>query len=125
MSRSRRKMLLRLEPSSMTRESLLSFAEQLLTSQDQYQVLLPSLVSERLSTLGTDGSTSLKELVDTLMAWYDTLSRREREKFWTLSLDFLTIFTSRGTPSREPNSCSSSRDRKAIPSEGGVFYDEN
>jgi hypothetical protein len=41
--------------------------------------------------------------IDTLMHWYDTLPLKQKVKFWTLSLDFITISTQFGTPSREPN----------------------
>jgi hypothetical protein len=67
----------------------------------QYEELLQSALSEPLSTLGTDGSTSLMATLDTLMDWYDTLPKEQKVKFWTLSLDFLTIGTLLGTPSRE------------------------
>jgi hypothetical protein len=88
----------------MTPESLLSLKAQLLTSQMQLKELLPSVASEQLSTLGTGGVTSMMELIDTLMQWYDTLSPKQREKFWTLSLDFLMLGIAPGTPSRELSS---------------------
>lgn len=87
----------------MTLESLRSLKEQLLTSQEQFQELLPSQLSEHLNTLGTGGETSVMESIDTLMQWYDTLSTKQKVKFWTLNLDFLMLGTPLGTPSRELN----------------------
>jgi hypothetical protein len=96
---SRTKALLALE--KMTPGKLQSIVESFLTSRMQYEELLQSALSEPLSTLGTDGSTSLMDTIDTLMRWYDTLPKREKVKFWTLSLDFITISTPLGIPSRE------------------------
>jgi hypothetical protein len=58
------------------------------------------VAAERLSTLGKDGKGSMTELTDTLMQWYDTLPTKEKVKFWTLTLDFFTLDTPLGTPSR-------------------------
>jgi hypothetical protein len=60
------------------------------------------VLSEPLSTLGTDGATSLMDTIDTLMASYDTWPLKLKVKFWTLSLDFIMISTPLGMPSREP-----------------------
>src|ERR1700761_1823290 len=87
--------------SNMTPEKLLSLREALVTSQSQLREWLPSQVLAQLNTLGTDGGTSLTGLIDTLMQWYDTLPPKQKEKFWTLSLDFLTLGTWLGAPSRE------------------------
>lgn len=95
----RRKALLGLEKT--TPEKLQSIVESFLTSRQQYEELLSSALSEPLSTLGTDGVMSLMGTIDTLMAWYDTLPPKQKVKFWTLSLDFITISTPLGTPSRE------------------------
>lgn len=87
----------------MTEERLKSIVESLLTSRTQWLALLPSPLLEQVNTLGTDGSMSQTDLVGTLMQWYDTLPKREQEKFWTLSLDFVMLATSHGTPSRVSN----------------------
>lgn len=87
----------------MTQERLQSIVESWLTSRTQWLALLPSPLLEQVNTLGTDGSMSQMELVATLMDWYDTLPKKEREKFWTLSLDFVMLATSHGTPSRVSN----------------------
>ena len=87
----------------MTEERLQSIVGSLLTSRTQWLALLPSPLLEQVNTLGTDGSTSLMDLVDTLMQWYDTLSPKQRVKLWILIVDFLTIGTPVGTPSRELN----------------------
>lgn len=87
----------------MTEERFRSIVESWLTSRMQWLALLPSPLLEQVNTLGTDGSMSQTDLVGTLMQWYDTLPKREQEKFWTLSLDFVTLATSHGTPSRVSN----------------------
>jgi hypothetical protein len=87
----------------MTQEKLLSIVESFLTSRMQYQEFLSSAFSERLSMLGMDGVTSQTDTIAILMDWYDTLSKKQKEKFWTLSLDFITISTPLGTPSRGPS----------------------
>jgi len=97
----RRKALLALE--KMTQERLLSIVESFLTSRQQYEELLSSLSSVPLNTLGTDGSMSPMAMRDTLMASYDTWTTKQKEKFWTLSLDFITISTALGEPSRGQN----------------------
>jgi hypothetical protein len=85
----------------MTPEKLRSIVESFLTSRAQYQELLQSALSEPLNTLGMGGASSLTDTIDILMDWYDTLTPKQRVKFWTLSLDFITISTPLGTPSRE------------------------
>jgi hypothetical protein len=97
----RRKALLELEKT--TPEKLQSIVESFLTSRQQYAELLGSALSEPLNMLGTDGATSLMATIDILMDWYDTLPKRQKVKFWTLSLDFIMISTVLGTPSREQN----------------------
>lgn len=87
----------------MTEERLRSIVESWLTSRTQWLALLPSPLLEQVNTLGTDGSTSLMDLVDILMQWYDTLPKRDQERFWILSLDFVMLATSLGTPSRVSN----------------------
>ena len=97
----RRKALLALEKT--TQEKPLSIVESFLTSRMQFVEFLSSASSVPLSTLGTDGATSLMDTRDTLMASYDTWPAKQKEKFWTLSLDFITISTPVGTPSRGPS----------------------
>jgi hypothetical protein len=87
----------------MTQERLLSIVESFLTSRMQYEEFLSSVSSVPLSTLGMAGALSLTDTIGTLMACYDTLPKKLKEKFWTLSLDFITISTPLGTPSREQN----------------------
>jgi hypothetical protein len=87
----------------MTPERLLSLREALVTSQGQLLELLPSQTLEQLNTLGEGGVTSITELIATLMQWYDTLPPKLKERFWILSLDFLTLGTLPGMPSREQN----------------------
>lgn len=97
----RKKALLALE--RMTQEKLLSIVESFLTSRQQFVELLSSASSVPLNTLGTDGAMSLTDTIATLMASYDTWPTKLKAKFWTLSLDFITISTPLGTPSRGPN----------------------
>jgi hypothetical protein len=86
---------------NMTQEKLLSSVEQLLTSQGQFKQLLPSPLSEQLSTLGKGGDTSPTALIDTLMQWYGTLSPKQQVKVWTAIVDFCMLLTPHGTPSRD------------------------
>jgi hypothetical protein len=90
----------RLAESKWTQASHQSIAESFLISHEQWKQLLPSQLSEQLSIIGTDGSMSLTELLDTLMQWYDTLSKKEKVRFWTMTLDFSTLPTQHGVPSR-------------------------
>jgi len=53
--------------------------------------------------LGKDGSEFQTDTIDTLTQWYDTLSTKEKEKFWTLIVDFFMLHTPHGTPSRASN----------------------
>jgi hypothetical protein len=92
-----------LEPAKTTVESHQFLEADLATSQKQFLELLPSVVSERLSTLGTGGEVCLTDLTDILTQWYDTLPLKLRERFWMLSLDFLTLGTLHGMRSRELN----------------------
>jgi hypothetical protein len=85
----------------MTPEKLQSIVESFLTSRQQYEEFLSSAFSEQLSTLGTVGASSLTDIIAILMDWYDTLPPKQKVKFWTLSLDFITISTSFGMPSRD------------------------
>jgi hypothetical protein len=97
----RKKALLALE--RMTQERLLSIVESFLTSRQQYEALLWSALSEHKSTRGMGGVTSLTDEIGTLMACYDTWTTKQKERFWMLSLDFITISTPLGTPSRGPS----------------------
>lgn len=90
--------------SSMMAESLQSIGAAFLISREQSRSLLPSQISEQVSTLGGDGSLSTTDIIATLTRWYDTLPTREREKFWTLILDYYMLGTPLGTPSRDLNS---------------------
>jgi hypothetical protein len=76
----------------------------LTTFQMQLASFLPSVISDQLSTLGRDGVSFLTDSIDTLKQWYDTLSPKEKMIFWTLIVDFLTLDTPLGTPSRGVNS---------------------
>jgi hypothetical protein len=87
----------------MTAEKLQYLGAQFLTSLGQFQQLLPSALSEQVNMLGKDGSPSLTDTIDTLMQWYDTLSTKEKVKWWTLNLDFFMLHTPHGTPSRGSN----------------------
>lgn len=84
----------------MTKESRRSLGECLYNSQEQWKSLLPSQLSAQLNTLGKTGEGSTMQLRDTLMQWYDTLSPKQKEKFWTMSLDFIMLGTPLGAPSR-------------------------
>ena len=86
--------------SNMTEENLQYIAGQLLTSLGQLALLPRCPLSELLNTLGKDGSPSLTDTIATLTPWYDTLATKEKEKFWTLIVDFYTLLTPHGTPSR-------------------------
>jgi hypothetical protein len=85
----------------MTAERLQCIGAHFLISREQLSSLLPFQPSERLSTLGEDGKGSMTGLTDTLMQWYDTLPETDKAKFWTLTLDFFTLDTSLGEPSRD------------------------
>ncbi len=97
----RRKALQGLEKTMQ--EKLQSIVESFLTSRQQYEEWLSSASSVPLSTLGTDGAMSLTDTIGTLMDSYDTWTPKQKARFWTLSLDFITISTPLGTPSREPS----------------------
>src|SRR3546814_3054797 len=86
--------------SSMTAVNHQYIAEQFLTSLVQFQQLLPAQLSEQVSILGKDGSPSMTDLIDTLMRWYDTSPTKDKEKMWTLILDFFMLPTVHGIPSR-------------------------
>jgi hypothetical protein len=85
----------------MTEERLRSIVESYVTSRAQWLALLPSPLLEQLNTLGTDGSMSQMDLIATLMDWYDTLDSKGKAKFMMMSLDFVTLVTPHGMPSRD------------------------
>lgn len=91
----------RLEQLNMTPERCQSSVEQLLTSQEQFKLLLPSAISEQLNMLGKGGDTSPTVLIDTLMQWYDTLSPKQQAKLWMMIVDFCMLLTPHGEPSRD------------------------
>lgn len=98
-----RRTRLQVVPSNMMEEKLQSFVDSLTTSQEQWKGLLPSQLSEQVSMLGKGGRVSVMDTIDTLTQWYDTLSKKEKETFWILTLDFSMLLTPLGTPSRDSN----------------------
>ena len=87
--------------SNTTEAKLQCLEAQLAISQEQLKRLLPSQALALLSMLGTDGKVSMTDLTGTLMQWYDTLSPSQKARWWTLIVDFFTLHTPHGTPSRD------------------------
>jgi hypothetical protein len=100
----------------MTQEKLQFLGASFLTSLGQLQQLPRFPDSVQTSTLGTDGKEWAMESIATLMQWYDICSEKEKEKFWTLIVDFFMLPTPLGAPSRALNlSFAIERTKKRFP----------
>jgi hypothetical protein len=63
-------------------------AELLITFLGQLRRSVKFPLLELISTRGKGGKPSPKVLPDTLMLWYDTLPKKQKEKYWTMTADF-------------------------------------
>jgi hypothetical protein len=75
--------------------------ERLVTFHEQLRRLPRYLRSELPNMIGTAGKASLTESLDTLMRWYDTCSKREKESFWIKILACYTLPIRLGVLSRD------------------------
>jgi hypothetical protein len=80
----------------MTPESLARFVALSTIFPAPVNTLPQSLRSEQQSMLGMGGKPLTMELLVTVMQWYDTLSKREKESFWTRIVPSLMLPTPHG-----------------------------